>query len=137
MSKIKLGISIGDINGIGLEIIMKTFKDIRMLDFCTPIIFGSSKIASIYRKAIQIKGFNFNIINNIIDINPKKVNLLNIWNKEIEVNFGKPTAFSAELSFHSLKKASEALHFLFLLVLGHGYSYFNYCRFFIIIRNTW
>lgn len=110
MSKIKLGISIGDINGIGLEIIMKTFKDIRMLDFCTPIIFGSSKIASIYRKAIQIKGFNFNIINNIIDINPKKVNLLNIWNKEIEVNFGKPTAFSAELSFHSLKKASEAFN---------------------------
>ena len=109
MSKIRLGISIGDISGVGLEIIIKTFKDIRMLDFCTPIIFGSSKIASIHRKAIQIQDFNFNVIKNIKDTNPKRVNLLNIWEKEIEVNFGKPTATSAELSFYSLKKASESL----------------------------
>ena len=109
MSKIRLGISIGDISGVGLEIIIKTFKDIRMLDLCTPIIFGSSKIASIHRKAIQIQDFNFNVIKNIKDTNPKRVNLLNIWEKEIEVNFGKPTAISAELSFYSLKKASESL----------------------------
>ena len=71
MSKIKVGISIGDLNGIGLEIIIKTFKDIRMMDFCTPIVFGSSKVASIHRKAILMQDFNFNLINNIKDANHK------------------------------------------------------------------
>ena len=51
--KIKVGISVGDLNGIGLETIIKTFKDSRMMDFCTPIIYGSSKIASIHRKEIK------------------------------------------------------------------------------------
>ena len=62
MGKIKVGISIGDINGIGMETIIKTFKDSRMMDFCTPIIFGSVKVASIHCKANDIQGFNFNII---------------------------------------------------------------------------
>jgi len=109
MSKIKVGISIGDLNGIGLEIIIKTFKDIRMMDFCTPIVFGSSKVASIHRKAILMQDFNFNLINNIKDANPKRVNLLNILNEDIEINFGKATTKSGELSFNSLKKSSDAL----------------------------
>ena len=50
--KIKVGISIGDLNGIGMEVILKTFKDARMMDFCTPIVFGSNKVASIHRKAV-------------------------------------------------------------------------------------
>ena len=58
MSKIKLGISIGDLNGIGLETIIKTFKDNRMMDFCTPIVFGSTKIASTHRKATKMQDFN-------------------------------------------------------------------------------
>tara|TARA_X000000368_G_scaffold308800_1_gene246744 strand:+ start:25948 stop:26979 length:1032 start_codon:yes stop_codon:yes gene_type:complete len=109
MSKIKVGISIGDLNGIGLEIIIKTFKDIRMMDFCTPIVFGSSKVASIHRKAILMQDFNFNLINNIKDANHKRVNLLNILNEDIEINFGKATTKSGELSFNSLKKSSDAL----------------------------
>ena len=109
MSKIKVGISIGDLNGIGLETIIKTFKDSRMMDFCTPIIFGSTKVASIHRKAIAIQDFSFNIINNIKDANPKRANLLNIWEEDIEVKLGEATAKSGELSFDSLKKASDAL----------------------------
>ncbi|MEC9209280.1 MAG: 4-hydroxythreonine-4-phosphate dehydrogenase PdxA [Bacteroidota bacterium] len=109
MTKIKVGISKGDLNGIGLEIIIKTFKDSRMLDFCTPIVFGSSKVASIHRKAIEMQDFNFNIINNIKDANPKRANLLNIWNENIEIKFGEATSKSGELSFDSLKKASDAL----------------------------
>ena len=61
--KIKVGISIGDLNGIGLEIIIKTFKDNRMMEFCTPIIFGSSEVAAIHRKALNMQNFNFNAIN--------------------------------------------------------------------------
>ena len=109
MNKIKVGISIGDLNGIGLETIIKTFKDSRMMDFCTPIVFGSTKVASIHRKAIEMQDFNFNIINTIKDANPKKANLLNIWNEDIEINFGTATTKSGELSFDSLKRASEAL----------------------------
>ena len=109
MNKIKVGISIGDLNGIGLETIIKTFKDSRMMDFCTPIVFGSTKVASIHRKAIEMQDFNFNIINTIKDANTKKANLLNIWNEDIEINFGTATTKSGELSFDSLKRASEAL----------------------------
>ena len=109
MSKIKVGISIGDLNGIGLETIIKTFKDNRMMDFCTPIVFGSSKVASIHRKAIELQDFNFNIINNIKDTNPKKANLLTIWKDEVEIKFGEATTKSGELAFDSIKKATEAL----------------------------
>ena len=72
MSKIKVGISIGDLNGIGLETIIKTFKDSRMMDFCTPIIFGSTKVVAIHRKALEMQDFNFNIINKTEDAHPKK-----------------------------------------------------------------
>ena len=109
MSKIKVGISIGDLNGIGLETIIKTFKDSRMMDFCTPIIFGSVKVVAIHRKAIEIQDFNFNIINKIEDAHPKKANLLNLWKDEVEINFGKTSTRSGELSFDSLKQATQAL----------------------------
>ena len=75
--KIKIGISVGDLNGIGMEIIIKTFLDKRMLEFCTPIIFGSSKSAIFYRKLCEIKNFSFNTIGNIKNINEKQVNLIN------------------------------------------------------------
>ena len=109
MSKIKVGISIGDLNGIGLETIIKTFKDKRMLDFCTPIVFGSSKVVAKHKKAIEINDFNFNIINKIEDAKPHKANLLNIWNDDMEVKFGEATTVSGEKSFESIKKAAEAL----------------------------
>ena len=109
MSKIKAGISIGDLNGIGLETIIKTFKDSRMMDFCTPIVFGSTKVASTHRKAIKMQDFSFNIINNVKDANPKRANLLNIWNNDIEITFGEATTKSGDLSFDSLKRSSDAL----------------------------
>jgi len=109
MSKIKVGISIGDLNGIGLETIIKTFNDNRMMDLCTPIIFGSTKVVAIHRKALEMQDFNFNIINKTEDAHPKKANLLNIWKDEVEINFGKSTTRSGELSFDSLKQATQAL----------------------------
>ena len=109
MAKIKVGVSIGDLNGIGLEIIIKTFKDSRMMDFCTPIIFGSTKVASVHRKAIEMQEFNFNPITNIKDANSKKANLLNIFDDDIDIKFGEASTKSGEASFHSLKRASQAL----------------------------
>ena len=109
MSKIKVGISIGDLNGIGMEIIIKTFKDSRVMDFCTPIIFGSSKVAAIHRKTLEMQDFNFNIINDIKEAHPKKANLLNIWKQEVEIKFGEATTTSGEHAFDSLKQATQAL----------------------------
>ena len=59
--KIRVGVSVGDINGIGMEVIFKTFMDKRMLEFCTPVIFGSTKEASYHKKVNEIKNFSFNI----------------------------------------------------------------------------
>ena len=74
MVKIKIGFSIGDLNGIGMEVIIKTFLDSRMTELCTPIVFGGVKVASYHRKALEIKDFSFNIINKIKDVNIKRVN---------------------------------------------------------------
>jgi 4-hydroxythreonine-4-phosphate dehydrogenase len=109
MRKIKVGISIGDLNGIGMEVILKTFKDNRMMDFCTPIIFGSSKVASIHRKALDFQDFSFNVINSIKDAHPKKANLLNIWKEDIELSLGKSSVISGEYAFDSIKTACKAL----------------------------
>lgn len=109
MSKIKVGISIGDLNGIGLETIIKTFKDTRMMDFCTPIIFGSSKVASAHRKALEMQDFNFHTINTIEEAKANKANLLNCWKEDIEIKFGEATTTSGEYAFDSLKQATQAL----------------------------
>ena len=58
--KVRLGISVGDINGIGLEVIMKAFSDSRILDLCTPVVYASSKYAMAYQKAMDMKNFSFN-----------------------------------------------------------------------------
>ena len=109
MKKIKVGVSIGDLSGIGLEIIIKTFKDNRMMDFCTPIIFGSTQATSIHRKALEMQDFNFHVIHDIKDINHKKANLFNIWNKDIDITVGTSNDQSGELAFDSLKRATKAL----------------------------
>ncbi len=75
--KIKLGISIGDFNGIGIEIILKTFSDKRMLDFCTPIIFGSTKLITNYKKNMNIN-MPFNGIKHINKAIEGKLNILNL-----------------------------------------------------------
>ena len=107
--KIKVGISIGDLNGIGIEVILKTFKDSRMIDFFIPIIFGSHKVISEHKKALNIEAVNFNIINKINDASPKKLNLLNIWKKDIHIQLGNPSLISAEYAFDSLKSACKEL----------------------------
>lgn len=106
--KIKVGISIGDPNGIGLEIILKTFRDKRMLEFCTPVIFASTKMLSTYRKYIKINT-PYNGILNIDQAIDGKVNVLNIWRNDVTLTLGTPTKASGTFAFESLQKATEAL----------------------------
>ena len=108
MEKIKVGISIGDLNGIGLEIILKTFEDNRMLDFCTPIIFASNKTVNYHKKALSIN-INVHSINSLDKVVHNKVNVLNVWDDAVEMELGKATKISGEYAFKSLKSATEAL----------------------------
>ena len=106
--KIKVGISIGDINGIGIEVILKTFDDSRMLDFCTPVIFGSTKVISYHKKALnmntQVHG-----IDNLKNMVHNKLNLLNIWRENVPVELGVANDKSGKYAYESLQSATKAL----------------------------
>ena len=106
--KIKLGISIGDFNGIGIEVVLKTFLDKRMLDFCTPIIFASTKLVTNYQKQTNIN-VPFNGIKELDNAVEGKINILSLWKEEIELKIGEPTSLSGEYAFKSLQEATKAL----------------------------
>ncbi|MBL4655356.1 MAG: 4-hydroxythreonine-4-phosphate dehydrogenase PdxA [Bacteroidetes bacterium] len=108
-NKIRLGITIGDINGVGLEVIIKTFMDDRIFDFCTPIVYGSSKIASYHCNALNIEDFSFNIIKSPKEANSKKANLINCWQDEVKVQLGQSSEFSGKYALRSLDVAINDL----------------------------
>lgn len=105
---IRVGISIGDLNGIGSEIILKTFEDSRMLEFCTPIIFASIKTMSFFKKHFE-SGINFHGINNLNQVVENRVNVLNVWKENVDITFGEEDLKAGEYAFKSLEKATEAL----------------------------
>lgn len=106
--KIKVGISVGDLNGIGAEVILKTFEDSRMLDFCTPVIFASTKVMSFYNKHFKtnIKFQGISDLNKVLD---GKINVYNIWKDSISIEFGKEDEEKGKLAIESLQKATTAL----------------------------
>lgn len=108
-SKIKLGISVGDINGIGIEVIIKTFLDPQMMDLCTPIVYGSSKTVSSYRKKLDIHDFSFNKIEDVSNANPKQANIIDCWKEEAEIQFGTSTEEAGKYAFLSLEAATKDL----------------------------
>ena len=106
--KIRLGISIGDLNGIGCEVALKTFEDNRMMDFCTPIIFASNKTVSYQMKALDIK-ITFNGVQEASKAVDGKLNIVNVWKEVPNIQFGEPTAASGSYAIKSLKAAVSAL----------------------------
>ena len=104
---IRVGISHGDYNGIGYEIILKTFSDERMFDFCTPIIYGSSKLAAYYKKTIPNCKINFNNIKSTSQAIDGKLNILNIVQDEIKVEPGISTKEAGTLAFESLEAITQ------------------------------
>ena len=109
-NKVKVGISHGDFNGIGYEIIFKTFKDNRMFDFCTPIIYGSSKIANYYKKLLTGININLNIIKDVRQAQDNRINIINIFDDEVKVEPGKSSKTAGELSFKALEAATKDLN---------------------------
>ncbi len=107
--KVKVGITQGDINGISYEILIKIFQDNRIFDFCTPVIYGSPKVAAYHRKALNVTNFSFNSIQHIDEMQPRKANLLNCLNDNIRVELGKPTEMAGEAAVISLEHAVKDL----------------------------
>jgi 4-hydroxythreonine-4-phosphate dehydrogenase len=107
--KPKIGITIGDFNGVGIEIILKTFTDSRMLSVCTPIIYGSSKVISYHRKALNNIEFNFNTIRFADEASHKKANLINCWEEDVKVELGKPNELGGQYALRSLQSAGKDL----------------------------
>ncbi|HWK56976.1 MAG TPA: 4-hydroxythreonine-4-phosphate dehydrogenase PdxA [Parapedobacter sp.] len=107
--KLKIGISIGDVNGIGLEVIIKTLVDSRMMEYFTPIVYGSTKVASFHRKALGINDFSFNVINAVQQANPKRANMINCWEEEVKITLGEENEIGGKYAFLSLKHAVDDL----------------------------
>ncbi len=107
--KIIIGITHGDLNGIGYEVILKALSDNRVYESFTPVIYGSSKVAAYYRKHLDIQNINLNIINSISEINYKRINIINCIDDDIKVEFGKSTKEAGGAAYRALEQATEDL----------------------------
>ena len=106
--KIKLGVSIGDINGIGCEVALKTFEDARMLDFCTPVIFASNKTISQQIKDLGMD-LKFNGVRDAGQALEGKVNIVNVWKEVPKIEYGQSTKEGGDFAIRSLRAAVTAL----------------------------
>lgn len=88
--KIRVGITHGDINRVGYEVILKTFSDPTMLELCTPVVYGSPKVAAYHRKAMEIQT-SFSIVNSAEEVQDGRVNVVNCIEEELKVELTKPT----------------------------------------------
>jgi 4-hydroxythreonine-4-phosphate dehydrogenase len=103
-----LGITLGDYNGIGPEVVLKALADTRLLAFCTPIIYGSLKVLSKYRKILQIEDFNAILIKDAEQANPRKINLINCFD-DADVQPGQVTAEAGKAAFLCLETCTKDL----------------------------
>ncbi len=102
---IKVGITHGDINGIGYEVILKTLSDARVLEFCTPVIYGSAKVAAYHKKTLEIPNISLSIVNNAQSAGNNRVNIINCIDEEVKVELSKSTQIAGESAFAALKRA--------------------------------
>ena len=103
-----IGITCGDVNGIGIEIIIKTFSDARILDLCTPVIFASNKVINFYRKSIEDGNFSFYHTKDFDRLNHKQVNIFNCWDEEVNITPGTLNEIGGKYAVLSLLAAVDA-----------------------------
>ncbi len=108
-NKIRVGITHGDINGISYEVIIKSLADNRILEMCTPIVYGSPKVAAYHKKTLDIDLFSFNHIQSAREANPRRVNIINCVDDEIRVELGKSTGQAGVASYLALEAAVKDL----------------------------
>ena len=103
-----IGISIGDLNGIGSEVVLKTFEDARMLEFCTPVIFANVKILSFIKRNLE-SAVVLHGIDKLDQIVPGKINVLNVWKEGVDLNLGVNDDKVGEYAIKSFVAATKAL----------------------------
>ena len=109
--KIRVAITHGDLNGVGYEVIIKTFSDNRMFDVCTPVLYGSSKVASYHKKLLTSvpQEMNFLSLRDASEAQDRRYNVVNLTQDEIKIDLGKSTEVAGALSRESLNRACADL----------------------------
>lgn len=107
--KIRVGITLGDPNGIGPEVVMKTLQDGALNELCTPVIFGNNKVLQAYRKTMGGEEFNLNILRDLNNLHQKRANLFSTGDEEPQLEPGKPSPIAGQLALKSLQAACDAL----------------------------
>lgn len=107
--KPRIGITLGDMNGIGPEVIMKALADNRITAMATPVIYGSAKVISFYKKLLNIEEFNYSQVKTRGQFAFKSINVVNVWEDALEVAPGKPSKESGRASFLALRQACEEM----------------------------
>ena len=106
---IKVGISQGDINGISYELIIKTFEEVRIFEFCIPILYGSSKVLAYHRKIMDLPSVNVNTIHYAGEAGVNRLNIINCGNEEVVVDFSKPGPESEAMAQRAIQRAFSDL----------------------------
>ena len=101
----KIGITHGDFNGISYEVIMKAISDPKILEICTPIVYGLAKVSSYYRKALEMNDFAFQFVKNAQQVTPKKHNLLNLRDDDVKISIGESSEVAGKMAELALTTA--------------------------------
>ncbi len=104
MNKIKIGISAGDINGIGLEVVLKTLTNEKILQYCTPVIYASTKVISYHKNIVNIE-FPFQVIKDLSRPSTEKVNIINCWQDNVNITLGKASEEGGRFAYIALERA--------------------------------
>ncbi|MDR2038291.1 MAG: 4-hydroxythreonine-4-phosphate dehydrogenase PdxA [Bacteroidales bacterium] len=107
--RLRIGITHGDINGIGCEVILKTLSDSRILELCTPVLYSSPKVIAYYRKALNLNNFNTFSVRSAEEAQEERINVVNCLDDEVRVEIGKSTEQGGEASLLSLQSAVTEL----------------------------
>jgi 4-hydroxythreonine-4-phosphate dehydrogenase len=106
---LRIGITHGDVNSVSYEIIIKTLSDSRMLELFTPVVYGSSKVASYHKKALNVADFNFHIIKSADQALDGKANMVNLFHHEIKIDLGQSTNIAGDAAYQALEAATADL----------------------------
>lgn len=107
--RIRVGITHGDINGIGYEVIIKALTDIRLIELFTPIVYGHSRVASFYKKNLNAAELNFNLVKDASQAHPKRCNIVNCTENDLQIEVGKSTTIAGEAAYQALEMAVNDL----------------------------
>ena len=109
ISKLKVGISCGDLNGIGLEVVLKTFQDQRMLEMCTPVLYGVSRVMNYYKKSVGVQDLDYHVAGDANKLRSRKLNVIEVYDGDFKVSFGNADKVAGEIARRALVNATEDL----------------------------